>query len=218
MVRAIQAPSVPTFLDALWREGYFKKERTRQDVATKLASRGSNPTPENLRIALIRAKFLTRRGKTGSHHYIQKHPAKTPAPATGVLPDALAKKLAKSFKTELADLQHNYGVSGNCTAFLLRKILEKLIFVAFAANGMDSLLRDANGNLVGLTTMLNLATTSKVAGKPFLLPKTASAIQGVKFLGDTAAHSPLANVSVQTIQPNMPYIITAFEELVTKLP
>ncbi|MCJ7707948.1 MAG: hypothetical protein MUO38_10055, partial [Anaerolineales bacterium] len=133
------------------------------------------------------------------------------------LPDSLSKKLTKNFKTEMADLRLNYGTSGTCTAFLLRKILEKLIFLTFAANGLDASLRDANGNLVGLTTMLNIATTSKIAGKPFLLPKTANAIQGVKFLGDSAAHNPLANVSPQTIQPNMPYIITAFEELATKL-
>jgi hypothetical protein len=50
-----------------------------------------------------------------------------------------------------------------------------------------------------------------------LIPKTANEIKGLKFLGDTAAHNPLVSVDMKTIVPQMPYIITAFEELARHL-
>ena len=65
--------------------------------------------------------------------------------------------------------------------------------------------------------MINVAVTEKVGGVPFLTPKTAKEIQGIKFLGDAAVHNPLANVDMKTILPQMPYIITAFEELAKKM-
>ena len=160
--------------------------------------------------------FLTKRGKAGKYRYIQKHSASGSPSGSDVLPDDLIKRLGKDFDTDLADLRHNFGASGTCTAFLLRKILEKLIFLAFAKNGQESTLYK-NGRLVGLSSMLSLSTTTKAGGKPFLMQKTAEAIEGVKFLGDTAAHNPLVKVSMKTIQPVMPFIITAYSELAAKL-
>lgn len=134
-----------------------------------------------------------------------------------ILPEKLVKALGKDFKTEISDLGLNYGKSGTCTAFLLRKILEKLIFSTFAKNGFSDKLKDKKSNFVGLKTMLNLSTINKVKGKPFLMPKTAKEIEGIKFLGDTSAHDPLTNVAMRTIIPQMPFIITAYEELSGKL-
>jgi hypothetical protein len=210
-------PSITTDLKILWHQGYFKKERGLNDVRTKLASTGSHPKSSALSNALSRATFLTERGKAGKHRFIQKHSPSEASLSADVLPDDLIKALKKDFTTEISDLKHNYGTSGICTAFLLRKILEKLIYLAFAKNDQVNKLLKPDKSLVGLQAMINLATSCKAAGKPFLTHKTADEIQGIKFLGDTAAHNPLAKVSMQTIQPNMPYIITAFEELATKL-
>jgi hypothetical protein len=182
-----------------------------------LSRLGSNPNKAALRMALSRAEFITRRGKPGQYRYIQKHSPTAMAQTTDVLPAALIKALAKDFRTEIADLRHNFGPSGTCTAFLLRKILEKLIFIAFAKNGQEAKLYDPNRRLHGLHTMLTLATSCKVGGKPFLMQKTADEAQAVKFLGDTAAHNYLCNVLMKTIQPVMPYIITAYSELAVKL-
>jgi hypothetical protein len=133
--------------------------------------------------------------------------------------DGLLKKLGSNFEVEFRDLQHNFGESGTCTAFLLRKILEKLIYLAFAKQGLVKKLADKNDphRLVGLDAMINLAVSEKPSGVPFLTSKTAKEIQGLKFLGDSAAHNPLANVDMKTILPQMPYIITAFEELAKKM-
>ena len=70
---------------------------------------------------------------------------------------------------------------------------------------------------MGLETMINIASSEKVRGIPFLTPKTAKEIKGVKFLGDSAAHNPLINVDMKTITPQLPFIITAYEELAKKL-
>jgi len=134
-----------------------------------------------------------------------------------ILSQNLITNLGKEFETEINDLRLNYGRSGTCTAFLLRKILEKLIFLTFAKNGLSDQLKDNKGGFVGLKTMLNLSTTNKAHGTPFLMPKTAKEIEGIKFLGDTSAHNPLINVEMKTIIPQIPFVITAYEELAKKL-
>jgi len=133
--------------------------------------------------------------------------------------DKLIKKLGDDFSVEINDLKHNFGKSGNCTAFLLRKILEKLIFIAFSKNNIGTKLEDKTrpGRLVGLETMINLCASERIKGVPFLMSKTVKEIKGIKFLGDVSAHNPLTNVDMKTITPQMPYIITAYEELTKKL-
>ena len=69
----------------------------------------------------------------------------------------------------------------------------------------------------GLEDMVEIASRERHNGIPFLLPRTAREIQGIKFLGDTAAHNPLANVETKTILPQMPFIITAYSELASRL-
>lgn len=133
--------------------------------------------------------------------------------------DGLIKKLGKDFAVEFTDLQHNFDRSGTCTAFLLRKILEKLIYLTFAKHGLESKLEDKtqSNRLVGLESMINIAASEKVGGIPFLTSKTAKEVKGMKFLGDAAAHNPLVNVEMRTIIPQMPFIITAFEEVAKKM-
>jgi len=133
--------------------------------------------------------------------------------------DKLLKKLGDDFSIEINDLRHNFGLSGNCTAFLLRKILEKLIYITFSKNNIEIKLEDKTkpGGLIGLETMINLCASEKVNGVPFLMSKTAKEIRGIKFLGDVSAHNPLTNVDIKTIIPQMPYIITAYEELTKKI-
>jgi len=133
--------------------------------------------------------------------------------------DTLTNKLGKNFRRELDELRDNFGKNGNCTAFLLRKILEKLILIVFGKNGKQNLLEDPArpGGWKGLQEMLEICTREKVHGLPFLTAKTANEIKGVKFLGDTAAHNPLVGVDEGTILPQMPYIITAYAELAKRL-
>jgi hypothetical protein len=131
----------------------------------------------------------------------------------------LTKKLEKLCPQETEELRDVFGKHGNCTAFLLRKILEKLLIVTFAKNGKERLLEDKTrpGGWMGLEAMIEIAAREKHGGVPFLTGKTAKETKGTKFLGDTAAHNPKVSVAMETIVPQMPYIITAYEELAALL-
>ena len=133
--------------------------------------------------------------------------------------DDLIAHLTPSFKRELDELHDNFGTNGNCTAFLLRKILEKLVIIVLGKHGKQNLLevKGHPGRWVGLEEMIEIAMREKVGGVPFLMSRTGKEIKGIKFLGDTAAHNPLTNVEMNTIIPQMPFIITAYEELAKRL-
>lgn len=209
----------PDTLKYLWESKFFEKERTFSEIKKELSTRlGCNPSSQNLQMSLLRSKsYLTRKGSRGKYRYIQKYHSKNIALDDSVMPDRLIKALGRDFDTDIADLKLNFGRSGTCTAFLLRKILEKLILLTFMKNGLGDKLKDPNGGIVNLTTMLSLATNNKVKGEHFLTPKTAKEIGGVKFLGDTSAHNPLVNVDMKTVLLAMPFIITGYEELSRKI-
>ena len=211
------ANSAPEALEILWYDGIFKSWLKFNQVSQVLEKRGNNFSKPELALALRRAKFLTRRGIKRSYEYVQRRPAINKEIESILFSDELVKKLSRDFCEDIADLKWNLGKSGTCTAFLLRKILEKLIFLTFAKNGLDSKLKDANGRFIGLEAMINLASSEKVRGLHFLMPKTADSIKGIKFLGDISAHNPLTNVDIITIIPQIPFIITAYEELSMKL-
>lgn len=209
-------------LKILWQEGFFNSWRNLKTISTALGKRGNHFSSAELGTALLRANYLTRRGKRRSFEYIQKreHMSKGAGDIEqNLFADDLVKKLEKDFSVELTDLRLSFGRSGNCSAFLLRKILEKLIYITFARNGLESKLKDKScvGKLVGLESMINIASSEKIDGAPFIIPKTAREIGGIKFLGDASAHNPLTDVDMQTIIPQMPFIITAYKELVSHL-
>lgn len=209
----------PQALKRLWEKKFFDgHERKFKEIKEAIRSQLHCKFPDTtLHMALKGAKYLTRQKTKGEYLYAQKFSNSDTIPCEDIFPEKLVKTLGKDFETDIADLNLNYGKSGTCTTFLLRKILEKLIFLTFAKNSLADKLKDAKGDFVGLKHMLNLSTSTKVHGTPFLMPKTSKEIEGVKFLGDTSAHNPLINVQMKTIIPQMPFIITAYEELSKKL-
>jgi hypothetical protein len=131
----------------------------------------------------------------------------------------LTKLLFPNFSVELAELHDNFGRHGNATAFLLRKILEKLLLIVFGKLGRTSSIEDKArpGGWKGLQEIVDIASREKVGGMPVLTGKTATELRGLKFLGDTAAHNPFVNVEMTTIVPQMPFLITALGELTRHL-
>jgi len=210
-------------VELLWRKGFFGDKQILRTVSKHITKKwGHNFPPADISKALAKAPFLRRTGKRGNFQYIQKlSPAskKVASIEEELFSHDLIEKLGENFETELNDLRLNFGNSGTCTSFLLRKILEKLIYIVFAHNGIETKLEDKNqpGGLKGLQTMIGIAASEKTGGFPFITPKTAREIRGVKFLGDSSAHNPLINVDMETIIPQMPFIITAYKELVKHL-
>ncbi|MFA6969457.1 MAG: hypothetical protein WC217_02565 [Candidatus Paceibacterota bacterium] len=211
--------SIPSHLRSLWEEGFFKEEVPKTELVMRLATRGVNCSADTLNKALNRNDFLlSRRHKGAGLVYIQKKPAISrvvDTATTELFDESLVRSLGRAFEQEVADLHLNFGKSGTCTAFLLRKVLEKLIYIGFARQGVKEKLDDGSGTgrLVGLEAMIDIASKEKVAGIPFLTPHTAKEVKGIKFLGDVSAHNPLANVDMKDVIPQMPYITTAYKEL-----
>jgi len=131
-------------------------------------------------------------------------------------PKELVKKLGKKFETDIKDLRLVWNRSGNCMAFLLRRIIEKAIYLAFARQGMIDKLKDSSdpSKLVGLGKMIDIATSEKTRdGTPFLMPKIADHLKRSKFLGDVAAHDFLIDVYPKQVQLETNFVITALEAL-----
>lgn len=214
------ANSAPEALEILWHEGIFKIWHKFGQILEILEVRGNNFSKPELALALRRSNFLTRRGIRGSFEYIQRLPAvnkEIDKIEVDLFSSELVKLLEHDFSEEISDLKWNFGKSGTCSAFLLRKILEKLIFITFSKNSIGHKLQSADGKFIGLEAMINMASSEKIAGLPFLMPQTADRIKAIKFLGDASAHNPLMNVDMEMINPQMPYIITAYKELSKKL-
>lgn len=214
------ANSASETLEILWQEGIFKSGHKFNSISQILGERGNNFSKPELSISLQRANFLTRRGTRGSFEYIQKLPAinkEIEKIEDNLFSNELIRRLGDDFSEEISGLRWNFGRSGISSAFLLRKILEKLIFLTFAKNGLGNKLKNSQGKFIGLEDMINVASSETIDGLPFIMPQTARNIKGMKFLGDIAVHDPFANVDMKTIIPQMPFIITAYEELSKKL-
>ena len=222
-VSKVKADLSPTALvKSLWADGFFSIVVPLKKVCDHFSLQGINLPIDSWRMALKRADFLILKKENGIIGYIQKRPAiskEVDKVQVELFDSILMKKLEKNFKTEFEDLHLNFGKSGNCTAFLLRKILEKLIYIVMTKNSLGSKIEDKNkpGTLLGLESMINIASAHKIGEFSVLTPKTAEEIKGMKFLGDTAAHNPLVDVDMKTIIPQMPYIITAYKELALHL-
>lgn len=70
--RASKTPT--TELPTLWEGGFFKEWRTAGDVATEFAKEGCHFGASAVSKALLRAPFITRKGKGAGLRYIQTYP------------------------------------------------------------------------------------------------------------------------------------------------
>lgn len=132
----------------------------------------------------------------------------------------LIEQLGKRFNMELSQAQTSYMYEcGDSLAFLLRKILEKAIYLSFATNGKLDRIKDPNNShYFGLEKLIDICTTEKGGdGTPFLIPKTAKELRGIKFLGDTSAHDFLYNVKVSDIKTELPIFKVSLGQLAKKL-
>ena len=61
-------------LKLLWEGRFFATWKQRSPIVESLAKKGNHFSDPELGMALIRAPYLTRRGKRGQYEYIQKYP------------------------------------------------------------------------------------------------------------------------------------------------
>lgn len=232
---SIKKRSIHDYLVRLIKKGFLDYPRKSKEIASKIQKTyGKKITTSTIQTYIM--KFMEDEiisffdiPKEQGHYWYLAYITENEAKAlirlsnkekdisTELFSDKVINKLKPKFEIELNDLWYVFGKSGTCTAFMLRKVLEKLIFLVFAKNSIGHLIQKQNGHFVGLKEMINLSTANQINGSPILMPKTGKEVQGIKFLGDSSAHNPLTNVDMRSIIPQMPYIITAFEELAEKL-
>ena len=75
------ATSATAALLHLWEESFFRTWKKKAAIDVHLAKRGSHFSAPELGMALMRARFLTRRGSHGKYEYIQRHPFVPPEKA-----------------------------------------------------------------------------------------------------------------------------------------
>jgi hypothetical protein len=68
------AKSATDALKILWEDEFFLTWKQKGPVVEALARRGNHFSDAELGMALMRASYLTRRGKRGQYEYIQKYP------------------------------------------------------------------------------------------------------------------------------------------------
>ncbi len=210
-----------------YNEGYFGSWRTFREVQERLQKDGFNFSDQLILLSLknaARKGILTQRKIDGGIHFSQKEPPqlkikeKEREDLNKILSELTIKKLGDRFQQDIRELNTAFTYDcGNSAAFLLRKILEKAIFYVFVTNNKADLLKDKNGNLLGLQDMVNLCTREKINGTFILLPKIAKEVTGIKFLGDSAAHDYLMDVEVSDINHQLPFWTTTIKELCDKL-
>jgi hypothetical protein len=68
------ARSATEALKILWEDEFFVTWKQRAPIVEALAKMGNHFADAVLGMALLRASYLTRRGKRGQYAYIQKYP------------------------------------------------------------------------------------------------------------------------------------------------
>ena len=68
------AKTTPCALEIFWEHGFFRAVKKNAAAVDRLSVLGYNFSQPELGMALMRAKYLTRKGRKGNYEYIQKHP------------------------------------------------------------------------------------------------------------------------------------------------
>jgi len=219
--------SVIELIKMLYTEGFFSEWQGLKEVRLELEKRGFNFSDQLINTSLnnaVRKNILSKKNISGKNKYSQKQPPeikikeKETKDLNKILSEITKKKLGERFQQEIRELNiaftYDCGTSG---AFLLRKILEKMIILVLNSNSQSSLLKDGNGKSRGLEALINICSQNKIKNNFILQNQTAQKLLGIKFLGDIAAHNPIANVDLETLNPQLPYWITAVKELMINL-
>jgi len=128
--------------------------------------------------------------------------------------------LGDVFKKEMDELAL---VSNNCpnsTAFLMRKILEKLLYITISKSDKKNRitkLREEQNRLPTLSELINLAKSAEIDDKHIIAPKNITKIDGSKFLGDTSAHDYLTSVSFEDIKNEISFWRISIKQLCSNL-
>jgi len=134
--------------------------------------------------------------------------------------EEISSVLGKDFDKEIAELKIAFLQQPNCTAFLMRKILEKALFNVICKSTAKTNIqtyKSQRGGLPQLSDMLSWAQNAQIGNKHIISPSTLKNIAGAKFLGDVSAHNYLISVSFEDLKLEITPWRIAIKELAVNL-
>lgn len=202
-------------IDSLWQEGYFETYRRPVDVSRKIWA-DHKIYAGKISVTLMGKKYLG----NNPQGWRQLYPPKKETITKTEEINEISKLLGQKFKKEIEELKIALKYQPNCTAFLMRKILEKLLFIIICKSNkkpeIDSI-RSRQDRLPNLTELLNISKTAEINNQHILTPKNIKKLGGSKFLGDTSAHDYLTSVSFEDIQNEISIWRISIKELYSNL-
>ena len=205
-------------VDYLYQIGWFKTARTPKEITQKVEEEfeivSSNIIP-TLKLKRFSGKIKKINGK-----WNQIRPPKEKGIKKTDNFNEIEKELGDTFKKEMNEFKIVNKTCSNCTAFLMRKIFEKLLFIILCKSDQQSKIstyRKTNQQLPNLTSLLNWSGQAEIKSKHIISPSNLSKIQGSKFLGDTSAHNYLTSVSFEDINNEISLWRITIKELASNL-
>ncbi len=200
-------------VDYLWQIGWFKKVRKPKGIQEKIQTFGiysENITPT---LKLKKFKKKIKRFKDG---WKEIRAANIKGIKKTSEFEEISSCLGDSFKKEMQELKIVMNNCSNCTAFLMRKILEKLLFIVISKSDRKEdikKLKEKEERLPNLTKLLNLSKNAEINNMHIISPKNINNLEGSKFLGDVASHDYLTDVSFEDIKQEISVWRISIKEL-----
>lgn len=203
-------------IDLYWKQCYFNESRKPKDISSKIWDEFKIDAG-NIIMTLKSKKYL-RKNKEG---WRQTRPSKKKFVLRTDDLEEIGIYLGDNFKKEISELKIALENQPNCSAFLMRKILEKASFIVLSRSDHNQKIthyKSKNGGeLPQLNSLLNWLKQAEIKNLHVATPRNVKRIEGSKFLGDTSAHNYLTYVSFEEIKLEMPYWRILIKELAKNL-
>jgi len=186
-------------IDYFWSQGYFEEYRKPSELSKKMWNEYKIDAG-NIIMTLKSKKYL----KNFPRGWKQIKPFQTKTISKTEDMVEIERLLGNKFEKEISELKIALIHQPNCGAFLMRKIMEKLLFIIITKSNykiyIDNFKRDNEGELPSMKNLLNWAQTAEINNIHIATPRNLKNFQGSKFLGDTAAHNYLISVGAEDLK------------------
>jgi len=206
-------------VDYLWQIGWFSNFRKPKEIETEIDENFgiyvSNIIPT---LKLKRFKKKIRNFPNKGWRQIKTSKDKGMKKENNL--KEIKECLGSAFEKEVHELEFVSNNCPNCTSFLMRKILEKLLFIVVSKSNkkikIDEI-KNSENRLPKLSELLKIAKSSEINNKPIIQPKNLDKLQNSVFLGDVSAHDYLTSVSFEDIQNEITIWRISIKELCSNL-
>jgi len=207
-------------IEYLWQIGWFKEFRKPKEIKEKI-EHDFEIYVENI-IPTLKLKKFNKKIKcfTGKGWKQIRGPSEKGLIKKDTNLKEIKECLGDPFKREMEELVLVSNSCPNSTAFLMRKILEKLLFITISkSNNKEKIikLKAEKNKLPNLSELITLSKSAEIDNKHILAPKNISKLEGSKFLGDTSAHDYLTSVSFEDIRNEISFWRISIKQLASNL-